>query len=184
MVQFDSSDQRLATLPTDCLAIGLFEDDELSVPLRALDAAAGGLLRKLRSAGDLPVRPGETQLLLAPAGLKTRRLLVVGLGRRAEFRQRGWRKAVSVAQASKGSSGGGWLWTWWVAKRSTGVAVSGSTATSWPATTAPHHLAQSTGPHKRSPARGGASKHTAAGSPRRLTPRRPGHPWGPAPPRS
>ena len=97
MVQFDTSGQSLAALITDCLAIGLFEEGELSGSARTVDAATGGLLRKLKAVGDLPVRSGESQLLLAPSGLKARRLLVVGLGKRAEFRQRGWRKAVSVA---------------------------------------------------------------------------------------
>src|SRR5690606_33658450 len=97
MVQFDTSDQRLAALVTDCLAVGLFEDDGLTDAAQTIDAAAGGLLRKLKGAGDLPARAGETQMLLAPAGIKARRLLVVGLGKRADFRERGWRRAVSAA---------------------------------------------------------------------------------------
>ncbi len=97
MVQFDTSEQQIAQISTDCLAIGLFEDDALTGSVQALDKASSGLLRKLRSAGDLPTRTGETQLLLAPSGIRARRLLVVGLGKRADFRQRGWRKAVSAA---------------------------------------------------------------------------------------
>src|SRR5690606_7921266 len=89
--------QRLAALVTDCLAVGLFEDDGLTDAAQTIDAAAGGLLRKLKGAGDLPARAGETQMLLAPAGIKARRLLVVGLGKRADFRERGWRRAVSAA---------------------------------------------------------------------------------------
>jgi leucyl aminopeptidase len=100
MVQFDTSEQRLAQVSTDCLAIGLFEDDALTGAVQAIDQASGGLLRKLKAAGDLPARAGETQLLLAPAGIRARRLLVVGLGKRADFRQRGWRKAVAAALAA------------------------------------------------------------------------------------
>ncbi|HTQ35569.1 MAG TPA: leucyl aminopeptidase, partial [Steroidobacteraceae bacterium] len=59
-----------------------------------------GAIRRLKAAGDLPVRAGETQMLAAPAGIGAARLLVVGLGKRREFRQRGWRKAVSVALAA------------------------------------------------------------------------------------
>src|SRR5690606_38404263 len=101
MVQFETSDQRLAAVVTDCLAIGLFEDEDFtSGPAREVDAATRGLLRRMKSAGDLPVRPNDTQILHAPAGLKAARLLVVGLGKRGEFRQRGWRKAVSAALAA------------------------------------------------------------------------------------
>ncbi|HUG73171.1 MAG TPA: M17 family peptidase N-terminal domain-containing protein, partial [Steroidobacteraceae bacterium] len=100
MVQFDTSEQRLAALATDCLAIGMFDEEVFSGTAQAIDAATRGLLRRLKSAGDLPVRAGETQLLLSPTGLKASRLLVVGLGKRPEFRQRGWRKAVSAALAA------------------------------------------------------------------------------------
>jgi len=100
MVQFDTSEQRLAALSTDCLAVGVFEDEGFTENARAADAATRGLLARLKSAGDLPVRGNETLLLPAPAGLKARRLLVVGLGKRAEFRQRGWRRAVQATLAA------------------------------------------------------------------------------------
>jgi leucyl aminopeptidase len=100
MVQFDTSEQRLAALATDCLAIGMFDEEAFSGTAQAIDAATRGLLQRLKSAGDLPVRAGETQLLLAPSGIKASRLLVVGLGKRSEFRQRGWRKAVSAVLAA------------------------------------------------------------------------------------
>jgi leucyl aminopeptidase len=100
MVQFDTSDQRPASIATDCLAIGLFDEEAPSGTALAIDSATRGLLRRLKAAGDLPVRAGEVQMLLAPAGIRARRLLVVGLGKPAEFRQRGWRKAVSAALAA------------------------------------------------------------------------------------
>ena len=76
MVQFDTSEQRLAALSTDCLAVGVFEDEGFVDSAQAVDAATRGLLARLKSAGDLPVRGNETLLLPAPAGLKARRLLV------------------------------------------------------------------------------------------------------------
>jgi len=100
MVRFDTSEQRLAALVTDCLAVGLFDEDTLSGASLALDKSMRGALSKLKAAGDLPVRPGESQLLLAPAGIKAKRLLVVGLGKRRDFRQRAWRKATSTALAA------------------------------------------------------------------------------------
>ena len=107
MVRFDTSARGLGTLAADCLAIGLFDDGTLAGNSLAVDKSMRGALRQLKSSGDLPVRPGEAQILLAPAGLKARRLLVVGLGRPAEFRQRNWRKAVSLALTTclKSSSG-------------------------------------------------------------------------------
>jgi leucyl aminopeptidase len=100
MVRFDTPAQRITALAADCLAIGLFDEAPLAGTARAIDTATRGLLRKLKASGDLPLRLGDTQLLLDPVGLKAKRLLVVGLGKRKDFAQRGWRKAVSAALAA------------------------------------------------------------------------------------
>ncbi len=97
MVRFDTSEQRLAALAADCLVIGLFDDESLAGASEAIDQASRGAVRRLKASGDLPTRAGECQLLLAPAGIKAKRLLVVGLGKRGDFRQRAWRRAVSAA---------------------------------------------------------------------------------------
>jgi len=97
MVRFDIPERRAIQLRADCLAIGLHEDQALAGTALAVDQATRGALTRLRDAGDLPVRAGETQMLAAPAGIAATRLLVVGLGKRRDFRQRGWRKAVAAA---------------------------------------------------------------------------------------
>jgi len=97
MIRFDTQHGRLATLAADCLAIGLFDDNALTDAARELDAASKGQLRRLRESGDLPSRPGETQLLLQLPGVRARRVLVVGLGKRSEFSRRAWRKCVTAA---------------------------------------------------------------------------------------
>ncbi len=74
--------------------------DTLSGAALAVDQASRGALKRLKDAGDVPVRAGETQILLAPAGISAKRLLVVGLGKRRELKQRGWRKAVAAALAT------------------------------------------------------------------------------------
>ncbi len=53
----------------------------------------------MKASGDLPTRLGETQLLLDLPGVKAQRVLLVGLGKREEFRRRAWRKAVGAALA-------------------------------------------------------------------------------------
>jgi leucyl aminopeptidase len=99
MIRFDIQSGALASRTAECLAIGLFDEPRLSDELRALDAATGGKLRALRDSGDLPTRPGETQLLLQLPGVRAKRVLVVGLGKRADFNRRLWRKALSAALA-------------------------------------------------------------------------------------
>jgi leucyl aminopeptidase len=100
MIRFDTSSSRLASQAADCLAIGLFDEARLEGAARELDAASKGQLRRLRAAGDIPVKPGEAQMLLQLPGVRARRVLVVGLGRRSEFNRRAWRKAVGVALAA------------------------------------------------------------------------------------
>src|SRR6187402_2708150 len=100
MVRFDTPERRAIQLAADCLAIGLHDEDTLSGTALAVDQASRGALKRLKAAGDVPVRPGETQILAAPAGVSARRLLVVGLGKRRDLKQRGWRKAVTAALAA------------------------------------------------------------------------------------
>ena len=91
MIRLDSQHGRLATLAADCLAIGLFDDGQFTDAASQLDTASKGQLRKLRESGDLPSRLGDSQLLLQLAGVRARRILVIGLGKRADFNRRGWR---------------------------------------------------------------------------------------------
>jgi len=100
MVRFDAPQRRATQVAADCLAIGLFEEDALSGTAMEADKASRGAIKRLKAAGDLPVRAGETQQIAAPKGIAAKRLLVVGLGKRRAFNQRGWRKAVSAALAA------------------------------------------------------------------------------------
>ena len=59
-------------LAADCLAIGLFDDSQLTDAARQLDTASKGQLRRLRDSGDLPSRLGDTQLLLQLPGVRAR----------------------------------------------------------------------------------------------------------------
>jgi leucyl aminopeptidase len=99
MIRFDLPTGRISALSADCLVIGAFDGNELSDSALQVDRALRGRLKKLLAAGDLPTRVGETQLLLEPAGIKAQRVLVVGLGKRAEFTVRSWRKALGAALA-------------------------------------------------------------------------------------
>ena len=70
----------LATRPVDVLAVGVAE----GVPARGgfaarLDVASRGALKTLRASGDFAARPGDMALIY-PAGVKAKRVLLVGLG--------------------------------------------------------------------------------------------------------
>jgi leucyl aminopeptidase len=96
MIRIDTTEGRLGALPADCLAIGLFDEDRLSGAAATLNSASRGRIKQLKAAGDLSVKPGETTLLHGLVGIRATRIVVVGLGKRAEFQQRVWRKALAA----------------------------------------------------------------------------------------
>jgi len=68
--------------PTDCLILGVPEENWRSVPLlQAVDLATDGLLDRCCERDELPRRAGATLMLHAPHGLQAQRLLLVGMGK-------------------------------------------------------------------------------------------------------
>nr|UXE44585.1 cytosol aminopeptidase [uncultured bacterium] len=92
----------LATLAVDCLVLGVFEETELGTEARAVDVACGGRLQRLLARGDFTGRAGESLLLTEVTELPARRILLVGLGARAQLSRRSWRRAWGVALAALG----------------------------------------------------------------------------------
>lgn len=81
--------KRLALRPKDVAAslviVGVFEERMLTSAAAELDAASGGLLKRLMESGDVSGRVGTTALLHQASGLAAPRVLVVGLGEQRKF---------------------------------------------------------------------------------------------------
>jgi leucyl aminopeptidase len=92
----------LATLAVDCLVVGVFEESELGAEARAVDAACGGRLQRLLTRGDFTGRAGDTLLVTEVTELPARRVLLVGLGTRAQLSRRSWRRAWGSAVTALG----------------------------------------------------------------------------------
>ncbi|GMU42427.1 MAG: leucyl aminopeptidase [Xanthomonadales bacterium] len=79
----------LAVRPKDVAAslaiVGVFEERMLTSAAAELDAASGGVLKRLMESGDLSGRVGTHSLLHQLPGLATPRVLVVGLGEQRKF---------------------------------------------------------------------------------------------------
>jgi leucyl aminopeptidase len=71
----------------EALVVGLYADEPPSGPAAALDQACGGVLSRLVEAKELTGKAFELIPLLGFSGIKARQALVVGLGKRAEFRR-------------------------------------------------------------------------------------------------
>src|SRR5882724_8219016 len=96
-MHFDLWSKGAADLAVDCVAVGIFDESELTAEARALDAAAAGRVSATVTRGDFSGRSGETLLLTEVAGLKTTRVLLVGLGPAKSFGREAWRRACGVA---------------------------------------------------------------------------------------
>jgi leucyl aminopeptidase len=68
------------SLRTECLVVGIHADGKLSTAAKQIDAACDGLLTRLVRQGDCKGSIRQTLLVHQPSGLKTPRLLLVGLG--------------------------------------------------------------------------------------------------------
>jgi leucyl aminopeptidase len=81
--------KRLTARPKDVAAsliiVGVYEERMLTSAAAELDAASGGLLKRLMESGDVTGRVGSTSLLHQAGGLSAPRVLVVGLGEQRKF---------------------------------------------------------------------------------------------------
>jgi leucyl aminopeptidase len=90
----------LASLPVDCLVLGVFEEAELGSEARSVDAACDGRLKKLLARGDFAGRCGETLLIADLPGLAAPYVLLSGLGPRKQLQRKVWRKAWTAAASA------------------------------------------------------------------------------------
>jgi len=91
---------------TACVVVGVFESRKLSLPAELLDNAARGLLSELLRRGDMEGKAGNTLLLHKVPGTEADRILLVGLGKEREFREKEYRSAIATAVRTLNETGG------------------------------------------------------------------------------
>src|SRR2546423_13999773 len=89
-MEIKTSGGRFADADVQALAVAVFKDEKADEGfLKDLDAASGGLVRSVLESEELKGKEGETAYLhLAASGerMKAKRLLLVGVGERADYR--------------------------------------------------------------------------------------------------
>ena len=90
----------LAILPSACLVVGLFEGGALEAAAAHIDQICGGRLTRLLQGGDMDGELAQTLMLYEVPGLASERLLLVGCGKRQDFKLAGYRKATAAAVAA------------------------------------------------------------------------------------
>jgi leucyl aminopeptidase len=89
-----------------CVVVGVFEPRKLSVSAEIIDKAARGHLSDLLRRGDMEGKAGTTLLLHNVPGTEADRILLVGLGKEKEFREKEYRSALATAVRTLNETGG------------------------------------------------------------------------------
>ncbi len=88
-----------------CVVVGIFESRKPSAAAASLDQAANGYLADILRRGDMDGKPGSTLLLHKVPGIKTERVLLVGLGKERDLREKPWRDATRAAMKALSDAG-------------------------------------------------------------------------------
>jgi leucyl aminopeptidase len=94
-----------ARTASGCAVVGVYENGELGNAARHIDAQIGGIISRLHANGDFAAKPGDTLLLPHPAGAAAARVLLTGLGPRAGFERKSYRKALRASAQALAKTG-------------------------------------------------------------------------------
>lgn len=99
-MRFEFQARNRKDVECDLLACPVFEGRSLSPLVRALDRTARGLVAALLSSGEFKPELHRTCLIHRPAGLKAKRLLLVGAGKESAFNLARLREVAGTAARS------------------------------------------------------------------------------------
>lgn len=88
-----------------CIVVGVFEPRKLSAPGKFIDKVSGNYLSYVLQQGDMEGKLGSVRLLHKVPGIEADRVMLVGLGKEAEFRDNEYRRAIAAAVRHLGDTG-------------------------------------------------------------------------------
>src|SRR6188768_2534073 len=80
-----------------CVVVGVFDNRKLSLSAELIDRASNGYISEIIRRGDMEGKLGATLLLHNVRGTLADRVLLVGLGKERDFRDREFRRAIRSA---------------------------------------------------------------------------------------
>ena len=89
-----------------CVVVGIFEPRKLSAAAEVVDKAAHQFLSDILRRGDMEGKSGSSLLLHNVPGVEADRVLLVGLGKEREFREKEYRAALTTAVRQLNETGG------------------------------------------------------------------------------
>jgi leucyl aminopeptidase len=96
-VEFSIKNGNPEKLRTDCVVVGVFEGQKLTEAAKSLDAASNKAISAILKNGDMEGKANSTLVLHHIAEVAATRVLLVGLGKLAEFTEKQYRQAVRAA---------------------------------------------------------------------------------------
>jgi leucyl aminopeptidase len=81
----------------DCIIVGVFEERKLTDAAKSVDDASKNAISTVLKSGDMEGKLSTTLILHAVAGVAAARVLLVGLGKQADFTEKQYRQAVRAA---------------------------------------------------------------------------------------
>ncbi len=87
----------------NCVIVGVYEGRELSDAAQALDTLSAGYLSNVLAHGDLEGKLDSSLMLHQVPGVQADRVLLVGLGKKAEFAEKQYGKAVRASVKALGA---------------------------------------------------------------------------------
>ncbi|MBK8318280.1 MAG: leucyl aminopeptidase [Betaproteobacteria bacterium] len=88
-----------------CVVAGVFESRKLTLPAELLDNASDGYISEILRRGDMEGKAGTTLLLQKVPGTLCERVLLVGLGKEKDFREKEFCNAVRTAVKTLNETG-------------------------------------------------------------------------------
>ena len=88
-----------------CIVVGVFETRKLSSAAALIDKAAHNALSELLARGDMDGKPGSSALLHSLSGIHGERILLIGLGKEKEFREKEYCAAIRNAMKALNETG-------------------------------------------------------------------------------
>lgn len=104
-MEFSIKNVNAAATQSDCLVVGVYEANVLSEAAQEIDSASKGMISKVLADGDLDGKLEATLMLHHVPGLTSRRLLLVGLGKEADFTEKQYARAVRASIKALEKSG-------------------------------------------------------------------------------
>ncbi|MBM3392217.1 MAG: leucyl aminopeptidase [Betaproteobacteria bacterium] len=80
-----------------CVVAGVFESRKPAAAAQRLDKASAGRIARILQGGDMEGKPGTSLLLHGVPGTSAERILLVGLGKEADFGDKAYREAMATA---------------------------------------------------------------------------------------